>query len=38
MNKLKHKLKELETVMLGPDVDFLETYDDSVATRSEIGS
>ncbi|KAL1555408.1 DNA topoisomerase 2-associated protein pat1 [Salvia divinorum] len=38
VNELKHKLKELETVMLGPDVDFLETCDDSVATRSEIGS
>ncbi|XP_047939397.1 scarecrow-like protein 21 isoform X2 [Salvia hispanica] len=33
VSELKHKLKELETVMFGPDVDFLETYDDSVATR-----
>ncbi|KAK6155308.1 hypothetical protein DH2020_009556 [Rehmannia glutinosa] len=27
VNELKHKLKELETVMLGPDIDFLETCD-----------
>ncbi|KAK4437512.1 Chitin-inducible gibberellin-responsive protein 2 [Sesamum alatum] len=30
VNELKHKLKELETVMLGPDLDFLENFDDTL--------
>lgn len=30
VNELKHKLKELETVMLGPDLDFFETYDNTL--------
>ncbi|OIT00757.1 PREDICTED: scarecrow-like transcription factor PAT1 [Nicotiana attenuata] len=29
-NDFMHKLKELETVMLGPDSDFLESYDNSL--------
>lgn len=36
-----HKLKELETVMLGPDADFQESYDNSLASSiasSEIDS
>ncbi|KAL3633627.1 DNA topoisomerase 2-associated protein pat1 [Castilleja foliolosa] len=32
--ELKHKLKELETVMLGPDLDFLESNDDNVEIDS----
>ncbi|KAL2246153.1 UNVERIFIED_CONTAM: Scarecrow-like transcription factor PAT1 [Sesamum indicum] len=30
VNELKHKLKELETVMLGPDLDSLEYFDDTL--------
>ncbi|KAK4369329.1 hypothetical protein RND71_013121 [Anisodus tanguticus] len=32
MNDFMHKLKELETVMLGPDSDFLECYDNSLSS------
>ncbi|XP_060187886.1 scarecrow-like transcription factor PAT1 [Lycium barbarum] len=32
VNDFMHKLKELETVMLGPDSDFLECYDNSLSS------
>ncbi|KAL8477940.1 hypothetical protein ACS0TY_030007 [Phlomoides rotata] len=32
VNELRHKLKELETAMLGPDLDFLETYDSTLTS------
>lgn len=37
-DELKHKLKELETAMLGPDLDFLDTCESTILASAEIDS
>ncbi|KAL8031080.1 hypothetical protein ABFX02_13G002700 [Erythranthe guttata] len=37
-NELKHKLRELENVMFGPDLDFLENYENTLLASAEIDS
>ncbi|CAA2984633.1 scarecrow-like transcription factor PAT1 [Olea europaea subsp. europaea] len=34
VNDFRHKLKELETVMLGPDLDILETYNNTLSSNT----
>ncbi|KAK4492931.1 hypothetical protein RD792_000258 [Penstemon davidsonii] len=38
VNDLKHKLQELESVMLGPDLDILENYEPGSVASAEIDS